>query len=60
MSSELAARLQSVLDGPYAGLRRQTRERLCTLDLVDGFGIPDERLRAPIATAAQAAGAGTD
>ena len=30
------------------------------LDLVEGFGIPDALLRAPIAVAEQAAGAGTD
>src|SRR3954471_24731330 len=40
--------------------------RLChdlrphALTLVEGFGIPDELLRAPIATAPQAGGAGTD
>ncbi|MFN2537351.1 MAG: acyl-CoA dehydrogenase [Mycobacteriales bacterium] len=40
-----AAELQALLDGPHAGLREDTRRRLCTLGLERADGLPRDAYR---------------
>jgi len=54
LSADLSRDLQKQVNALCADLRPHA------LTLVEGFGIPDALLRAPIAVAPQAGGAGTD